>query len=215
MLMRNLTIIILTILFVSCLRNQNNSSDTNQNTKKHLRFFSISSVDTTLVYDFFSIIVPNSWKKPNDDTLPKMTDATAAGRIQIGDNEFIWYSNGLGASDYSEFPVIIPIADREMYLKNKLDTSYIVFSDNPKSVDKSRLKIHKTWVGQIEGHQTKFFEPIKSGFGYSGLYMDSISEIKGIAKLNFTLYVDKLDSSTNTAFLKAMKTIKNFKPADF
>ena len=207
MLMRHLTIIILTFFFASC--------TTNQDKKKTQRFFPITSVDTILVYDFFSITVPNSWRKPNDDTLPKFTDATASGRIQIGDNEFIWYSNGLGASDYSEFPAIVPTADREMYVKNKLDTSYIIFSDNPTTVDKSRLNIHRTWVGQIEGNNTKFFEPIKLGFGYTGLYMDSVSEIKGVAKLNFALYSDKLDSGTNSSFLKAMKTIKNFKAADF
>ena len=216
MLMRHLlTIMILTICLVSCNRNQDNSSIIKQDKKIHERFFPITSVDTTLVYDFFSITVPNCWKKPNDDTLPKFTDATAYGRIQIGDNEFIWYSNGLGASDYSEFPAIIPTIDREIYIKNKLDTSYVIFSDNQNKVDKSRLKIHKTWVGQIEGHNTKFFEPIKLGFGYTGLYMDSVSEIKEVAKLNFALYADKLDSSTNAAFLKAMKTIKNFKSADF
>ncbi len=207
MLMRHLTTIILTICFFSC--------KTNQDIKTHHRFFPVSSVDTTLVYDFFSITVPNTWKKPNDDTLPKFTDATAYGRIQIGDNEFIWYSNGLGASDYSDYPAIIPTADREIYIKNNLDTSYVIFNDKPSTVDKSRLQIHKTWAGQIEGHNTKFFEPIKTGFGYTGLYMDSVSEIKEVAKLNFALYADKLDSLTNSAFLKSMKTIKNFKPADF
>ena len=214
--MRNLlTIIILSICFVSCNRNRDNSSITNYDKKIHKRFFSITSADTTLVYDFFSITVPNTWRKPNDDSLPKLTDATASGRIQIGDNEFIWYSNGLGASDYSELPTIIPTADREIYIKNKFDSSYVIFSDNPNTIDKSRLSIHKTWVGQIEGHKTKFFEPNKLSFGYTGLYMDSVSEIKGVAKLNFVLYADKLDSSTNAAFLKAMKTIKNFKSADF
>jgi hypothetical protein len=200
---------------VSCLRNQNSTTDTNQYKEKRQRFFPIPNVDTTLVYDFFSITVPNSWRKPNDDTLPKMTDATVSGRIQIGDNEFIWYSNGLGASDYSEFPIVVPTADREIYLKHQLDTSYIIFSDKSKTVDKSRLKIHKVWVGQIEGHKTKFFQPIKTGFGYTGLYMDSVSEIKGVAKLNFSLYADKLDSATNSAFLRAMKTIRSFKSANF
>lgn len=214
--MRNLTIIILTICLTACLRNnQDNSSKAEQDKKANQRFYPISNIDTTLVYDFFSIKVPNTWRKPNDDTLPKFTDATAYGRIQIGDNEFIWYSNGLGASDYSDYPAIIPTADREMYIKNKLDTSYVIFNDKPNAVDKSRLQIHKTWVGQIEGHKAKFFEPIKTGFGYTGLYMDSVSEIKGVAKLNFALYADKLDSVTNVAFLKSMKTIRNFKSADF
>lgn len=205
--MRNITIIILTFCFVSC--------KTNQGTKKYQRFFPVSNVDTTLVYDFFSITVPNTWRKPNDDTLPKFTDATAYGRMQIGDNEFIWYSNGLGAIDYSDYPAIMPIADREIYIKNNWDTSYVIFNDKPSTVDKSRLQIHKTWVGQIEGYNTKFFEPIKTGFGHTGLYMDSVSEIKGVAKLKFALYADKLDSVTNAAFLKSMKTIKNLKPADF
>ena len=213
--MRHLIIIILTICFVSCNRDQDKTLNTEKHKKNNQRFFTISKVDTTLVYDFFSITVPNTWRKPNDDTLPKFTDATAYGRIQIGDNEFIWYSNGLGASDYSHFPAIVSTADREMYIKNKLDTSYVIFNDKPNSVDKSRLQIHKTWVGQIEGHKTKFFEPIKTGFGYTGLYMDSVSEIKDVAKLNFALYADKLDSETNEAFLRAIKTIKNFKPADF
>lgn len=44
--------------------------------------------------------------------------------------------------------------------------------------------------------------------------MDSVSGIKEIAKLNFTLYADKLDSASNAAFLKAIKTIRNFNSAD-
>lgn len=205
--MRHQTIIILTFILLSCRTSEDNQSGQ--------RFFPITTTDTTLIYEFFSITVPDSWRKPDDDTLPKMTDATAIGRIQIGDNEFIWYSNGLGASDYSNYPEIVPNTDREMYIRNNFDTSYVIFSDNPKSVDTTRLNIHRIWTGQIEGHDTKFFEPLKSGFGYTGLYMDSISVIKGVTNLGFSMYANKLDSVTNAAFVKSMTTIKNFKAADF
>lgn len=184
----------------SCIQRQNKSSIP--------RFFPISSVDTTLDYTVFTITVPNSWKKPNDDTLIKFTDATLTGRIQIGYNEFIWYSIGLAASDWSRYPVIASPSDRKTYIKNNLDTSYIIFSDDIKSFDSSLLKIHKIWYGEISGYKTKFFEPKKTGHGYTGLYIDSTSEIIDVAKMNFAMFADKLDSNVNIAFVQAMKTIK-------
>ena len=207
MLMRHLTIIILTLNLLSC--------GTSVDSKSSKRFFPITTADTILVYELFSITVPNSWRKPNDDTLPKMTDATVHGRIQIGEDEFIWYSNGLGASDYSNYPEILPTADRNMYVEHHLDTSYVIFSDNPKSVDTTKLNIHRVWMGNIEGHRTKFFAPRKDGFGHTGIFMDSIGEIKGVANLRFSMYANKLDSLTNAAFIKSLTTIKNFKAADF
>lgn len=194
--MRPLIIFISVIVFTSC------SNKTNS------RFFPISSVDTTFDYEFFQITVPNSWKKPNDDTLIGITDATARGRIQIGENEFIWYNDGISATDWSEFLTIVPTKERELYKLNQIDTSYIIFNDDPKSVDSSKLAISKVWYGEISGYKTKFFEPVKIGFGFTGLYIDSVSEIENVAKLNFALFADKLDSSTNAAFIKAMKTIK-------
>jgi hypothetical protein len=203
--MRSTFVLILFFVLASC----NNK----QETKTHARFFPIASVDTTLDYTFFQITVPKSWKMPNDDTLMIFNDATTRGRIQIGENEFIWYADGLAATDWSKFPLIVPVKDREMYTNNGLNTSYIIFSDDPKSVDSSRLQIHRVWYGQISGYKTKFFAPLKAGFGYTGLYIDSTSEIKTVAKLNFAMHADRLDSSTNAAFIKAMKTIK-YRPSD-
>jgi len=55
--------------------------------------------DTLLDYSCFSIIVPMGWRKANDDTVEKVTDATFRVRLHNKNNKLIHFEHGLDGGD--------------------------------------------------------------------------------------------------------------------
>jgi len=153
---------------------------------EYIQYFPISPKDTLLEYQDFSIKVPNSWKQPNDDTLflNNCKCAVSVGRIQIGPDEFINYSYGYGVQDV-------------------FDTSYSY--QRPKGFVLQKMRNYHVSHDVKDSIKIKYFRPINIGTGYTGLFIDSIGNSK---KVRFVMTGENLDSVTNSAFLKALNTIK-------
>jgi len=162
--------------------------------------------DTLLDYSCFSIIVPMGWRKANDDTVEKVTDATFRVRLHNKNNKLIYFEHGLGGGDPSSDFYVEPIAKREVYKSRQLDTTYVIFSDDPQLYIKLKNKVHKTHGERISGHIAKFFEPVKFGVGYSGVYIDSVDDIAG-NRVNFSAYAENLDKLESQELLKAIRTM--------
>jgi hypothetical protein len=131
--------------------------------------------DTMLDFYSFAMKVPSGWRIVNDDTMPKVADATYRKRLYNKEKKLIYIISGLSAWDVSDD------------LETKPNT-------------------HKTHYAQLAGFKAKFFEPIKSGKGFSGFYIDSIGDIAGNAA-GLSVYSENLDSVENSELMSIIRTI--------
>jgi hypothetical protein len=162
--------------------------------------------DTLLDFGCFSIEAPMGWRKANDDTLLKSPDATFRVRLPNKKNKLVYFEHGLSGYDPSSYFYVLPLAKREIYKSRQLDTTCVIFSDDPHLYIQLKNKIQKTHSEQISGHIAKVFEPVKFGVGYSGVYIDSVGQIAGNTA-SFSAYAENFDKLESQELLKVIRTI--------
>lgn len=178
-------LVYLFIIFIfSC---QNHSTDVDKSTNvEYVKYFPTSSRDTILDYGIFSITAPDTWKKPNDDTLElnNCKCFVSVGRIQIGSNKFINYSYGYDVQSIFD--------STHSNLRSK---SFII----------PNAKNYRFWEDLKNKYKIHFFRSNHVDTGFSGLYIDSIGKSK---KVSFLMTAENLDSLTNINVFKALNSIQ-------
>ncbi|MGQ0739425.1 MAG: hypothetical protein ACT4OJ_10220 [Bacteroidota bacterium] len=152
------------------------------------------------------------WRKANDDTLPKIADATFRVRLHNKNNKLIYFEHGLSGNDPSGDIYVLPVAKREIFKDQKSDTTNIIFSDESRLFLTLKNKTQKVYTDTISGYLAKIFEPIKFGTGYTGVYVEGAGQIAGNIAI-FVAYGENPDSLENLQLLEVIKSIK-LKPFD-
>jgi hypothetical protein len=173
------------LLFVFGCKTQPTDSN-KSSTTEFVKYFPVSSKETILDCGIFSIKVPDSWIKPNDDTLElnNCTCGVSVGRIQIGSNEFINYTYGYG-------------------VQSIFDTAYSY--QRPKSFVFPKLKNYQIWEDVKDNYKIQYFKTNNIDTGYTGLFIDSIGKTKDVS---FVMTGENLDSVTKANVLKAINSIR-------
>lgn len=201
--MRNLSlIIVITGLFAAC--NPKNKkavglSKTNGPTE-------IFAKDTQLHLYLTTLTVPKGWRFALDDTLPKVADATFRIRLHNKSGKLIYIEHGLSTNGDRSEPEVVPASMRAGYLRNRIDTAGVVFSDDPRLPDMRRRLGYKFSFEPIGGYRAKLFEPGRVGLGYSGVYIDSVGFVAGNVA-EFSLYAENLDRFENAELKSVIRTL--------
>lgn len=165
------------------------------------------SKDSVLKLYKLSLTLPKGWRIANDDTLSKLGDATTRYRFHNSSGKLIHLQYGLGTIGNPAEPKVQSFRFRKGYVKNKADTSDIIFTDNQK-LTAIRGKTGYTYTEeQISGFQALFYNPQTPGTGYTGLYIDSIGQIAGNIA-DFTFYAKDLDSAESKEILRVVRSLK-------
>jgi hypothetical protein len=95
--MKRLEILLLFNILISCKESpyQNSNPDT-------VKTIGQKAANHTLDYGKLSIVVPVNWQKANDDTVPKLLDATNHYRILLPNRQLVYILYGLSIWDISE-----------------------------------------------------------------------------------------------------------------
>jgi hypothetical protein len=154
----------------------------------------------------FSIVVPSGWRTANPE-FPPVADATYRKEFYNKQGKRIFFVHGLSAYDPTSKNYVVRIYKREHYKKNHLDTSHVVFSDDPFAFTKLVDSNHISYIEKISGYVTKIFMPKKNGNGFSGMYIDSTGLIAG-EFATFSVWAKDLSSTETEELIRAIKTIK-------
>jgi hypothetical protein len=157
------------------------------------------TISDTNLLDFknFTIEVPSSWQK----IAFRGVDSYVGG-IQIDSAERASFDLGLYSNDLSEFVKL-----------NLNDTTYafVVTSESPPLMVDSNFmeKIKKCKVSwdTIDGYRAKLVIPINSGFGVTGVYIDSLWKLNS-QNVKFQLSGNNLSPATEKKLIKAIKTLR-------
>ncbi|MFL5741480.1 MAG: hypothetical protein ACJ75B_14745 [Flavisolibacter sp.] len=212
-----LPVVLSIVVFASC-KNSYTPTESNtsykMDTDHHMHHsFTLFSKDTQLnICDGF-IMVPKGWRLENkDDDSPRVADATARYRFHNADNKIIYLEYGLGAGINPAEPDVLSSRFRKGYIANKIDTSDIIFSDNPGLARRRWKSKYFFSLENISNFQADFFRPKHIGKGYTGFYIDSIGQVAGnIASLAF--YAEDLNGAESKELENVARSllIKDFR----
>jgi len=158
-----------------------------------------NSVSDTNLLDFksFTIETPSSWKK-----LDLRGVDSYVGSIQMDSSQGASFDLGFYSNDLSEFVKV-----------NLQDTTYAFVATGdypPLRVDSNfmeKIKKCKILWDTIDGYKAKLVIPINSGFGVTGIYIDSLWQLDS-QNVKFTLSGNNLTHENETKLLKAFKTLR-------
>jgi len=158
-----------------------------------------NSVSDTNLLDFksFTIETPSSWKK-----LDLRGVDSYVGGIQMDSSQGASFDLGFYSNDLSEFVKV-----------NLQDTTYAFVATGdypPLRVDSNfmeKIKKCKILWDTIDGYKAKLVIPINSGFGVTGIYIDSLWQLDS-QNVKFTLSGNNLTHENETKLLKAFKTLR-------
>jgi hypothetical protein len=119
--MRYYKVSLLIILISGCLRHTDSGPEsisvpTTSGNNNHIDTL-IFQNDTLLSFVSFTIKVPSGWRNANDDTIPKLTDATSRHRLHNRNNKLINIETGLGTWDITYATSTDPEIYRRSYQK--------------------------------------------------------------------------------------------------
>jgi hypothetical protein len=156
-------------------------------------------------HDFgkFTIELPSSWKTidiQGIDSYVKqiVTDTGDTLQFDLG-----YYSNTLEES----VPILIPKSDKELLLKEGIDTTGIIFLDSVEQESYKEFLIQQRQEIVIDGFNAHLVSPKQPESGITGVYFDSIGNgTMGNIRLNF--YGVNLKGKEQNRLLNALQTIK-------
>jgi hypothetical protein len=161
---------------------------------------------------FATFHIPKGWRLANDDTLTKVADRTCRVRIHNASGKLIYVENGFGTNGDPSEPHVMPARFRAAYIRNKVDTSDIMFADDPR-LPKFRKKSPYRWTyDTIAGYKVKIFYPKEKGNYYFGIYIDSVGNDRDDVA-EFSLYTSDLNSQEFEELKKVIRTLR-IKPMD-
>lgn len=155
-----------------------------------------SSDSNLLDFKSFTIETPTSWKKIES----KGVDSYVGG-IQIDSTQGASFDMGLYSNDLSEFVKV-----------NLNDTTYsfVTTSKIPPLMGDSTFmeknKKCKVLWDTIDGYRAKLIIPINSGFGVTGVYIDSLWQTNS-GNVKFELSGNNLSPENEMKLIKAFKTL--------
>ena len=163
--------------------------------------------DTQLELYEASIQIPKGWKQLSDETYPKIADATARYRFRNKNGKMIILEYGLSANGNPVEPSVIPARLRERYIRFNVDTTNIMFDDNPELAEIRKRGTYNFSVMNISNFEATFYQPNQNESGFTGISIDSIGEIAdNLAGLTF--YAKDLDLLESQELIKVIKSLK-------
>ena len=162
----------------------------------------------TLDFGKFKITVPDNWQKYEMQGLDSYVGGIVTDKGDTLIFDLGWYSG-----DISEDLPMVYDADRLSELTRKErellpKTKHLIVDDLfPTDVDMRDYLKYKWELDTIDGFPAKVITPTNSGFGGSGIYIDSLSSGNS-NKGKFSFYGFHLTDKTQADFLKALKTLQ-------
>ena len=100
------------------------------------------------------------------------------------------------------------IVERSILINNpNNDTTELIIVDSRKGIDSEKYKKNNVSWDTIDGRKSKIVYPRTSGFGTTGIYIDSLWK-RGSDIDRFNLYSKNLKPANKKLFFQALKTIK-------
>ena len=157
-----------------------------------------SAADINLLdFKSFTIETPTSWKKIES----RGVDSYVGG-IQIDSMQGVSFDLGLYSNDLSEFLKV-----------NLHDTAYsfVATSESPPLMGDSsfmeKIKKCKVLWDTIDGYRAKLVIPINSGYGVTGIYIDSLWQVNS-GNVKFQLSGNNLTPENETKLINAFRTLR-------
>jgi hypothetical protein len=171
-----------------------------------------ASLDTLLDYGYFTIRVPKGFANPDSAIQRRTGKSLAYGGIVNGESNFLGYDIGDNYMQDVSFPdpLILTEAQAAYYLHDGADTAYSIISNRPDTIDKERMKFYHTHRDTINGIGVKVFYPRVTGYGFCGIYSDSIpaSSPLLIRGKRFRIIARDADSAHQALVFQCIKTIQ-------
>ncbi len=164
-------------------------------------FLCCTNGNKTLDFEQFTIEVPNNWQVINERGIDSYV-----GRIAIDETDTIsfdlgWYSNSL--EDEEEYM----IEDGSVYLKDIKKPNSYKFYGKADTTDLEKFKKTERIIAMINNRKVEIVKPKKSGYGITGIYIDSLWG-KEFQIDKFQLNGKDLKTENEILLLKAIKTLK-------
>lgn len=186
--MKNIFAILILLLFLSCQKSNYKTVD----------------------FDVFEITVPSSWKKHEINGI----DSYVGGLISDEKDTLIfdlgWYSPDV--SD-NTFPMVFdPNRLAELTEKERgllPNTNHLIVDSLSAEIEYSKYPKYQVEYDSVDCFKVKLITPRNKGFGATGIYIDSIAGgDTSYNRVKFGFYGNHLTDSTQTEFIKALRSIK-------
>ncbi|MEM6718204.1 MAG: hypothetical protein AAF611_02715 [Bacteroidota bacterium] len=163
----------------------------------------------TIQFRGFELTVPQSWEKYNN----KGIDSYVGGII-TDENDTLSFDLGMYSGDFSNAILIFTNEELESFSTEKREKlkkiNYLRYEDLNESHSIKDYLQYTSFVDSIDCFVAKFIQPKYQGFGWSGIYIDSMQTVREgytyTTKLSF--YGEDLSNKTQTKFFKALQTMK-------
>ena len=194
--------LIVAISFIASCKKKASPALANQTSKE------VFLTDTILDLYQATIMVPKGWQRLiDDDSVPKIADATPRYRFYNGNKKLVKLEYGLSSIIYPAEPFVVSPRWRRLYIQFKVDTSNIMFSDNPELIQLRKKRPYTYSILNISGFEAMYYRPKQIGYGLTGIFIDSIGHIgHNIAGLNF--YANDLDSLETREMTKVIMSLQ-------
>ena len=156
----------------------------------------------TLDFGFFTMETPISWTKINLQGIDSYIGAIIIDRADTLQFDLGPFANTLT----EERPPIIDSSTLR-YMTKPFDTSYYIIVKDHRNVDEDKYKKQNISWDTIDGYVTKIIQPMRSGQGITGIYIDSLW-IERADIQRFNLYGKNLTPKNEKTFLQAVRTLK-------
>ena len=151
-------------------------------------------------------MLPKGWSLVVDPSEVIVADATSRYNFHNRNGKPVKLEYGLGARNPMEKDVV-SARFRNAFIKDQVDTSRIVFDDNPKLILLRKQGKFDISLLEVSGFNALVYEPKHFNNDISGIYIDSIGNVAdNIAQL--VLFGKNLDSLENLEIKQISSTLK-------
>jgi hypothetical protein len=153
----------------------------------------------------FTIEVPSSWK-----ILKEKGIDSSVGEIAIDETDTIFFDLGMYSNSLEEEKPYY-LENNRVFLRNKekskSDTLFYKYYGRKDTIDLEKFLKNKVTFETIDNKKAKIISPKKTGYGTTGIYIDSLW-VKGSGVDRFQLNGEDLKPENEKKLLNAIRTIK-------
>jgi hypothetical protein len=179
--------------------------------KKQSTLVLTTDTDTLLDYGYFTIRVPKGFTNPDTAFVRMIGKPSPISKIMQGERYFLGYTVSMGAPDFSlPDPMILTPEMATYYLHDGADTAYSIITTRPDTIDREKMRRYHTRRDTIDGIGVKVFYPRTTGYGYCGIYSDSIpaSSPLLLRGKRISISARNADSAHQALLFKCLRTVR-------
>jgi len=167
-----------------------------------LLFLTDCSIESrTLDFDDFQILVPQQWEK-----IELIGIDSKVGGISLNGKDTVTYDLGLYSDDLDEYIAFEDYGDSVYVFDGYNDSPIFKFKGSIDDLDKDKFYKNEVNWDEIDGFSAKIVRPKRSGFGVTGVYIDSLYQSE-FGKIGFQISGYNLSPDNERLFLQAIKTV--------